>query len=100
MDEADPIRVRLVYGTSQDCDAIAASELRIGPENQAAYALAGLSWPTKFCARNIVVLDYTDHWFALAPGIPLKPTPKLGILHPTLLAPLAAALKAAGVLPE
>jgi hypothetical protein len=95
MDDIEPLRVRIAYGTSQRTDEIYPTEVLIEPRNAAAYALSGLSAPTKFCFTNVVVLPYNDTWFALAPGIPPKPTPRLGTLHPELTPMVLKAAKAA-----
>ncbi|MGH8454726.1 MAG: type II toxin-antitoxin system PemK/MazF family toxin, partial [Nevskiales bacterium] len=47
MDDASPVRVRVTYGTSRGTHSVAATEMLIGPENPEAYALSGLSWPTR-----------------------------------------------------
>ena len=98
MDDTNPIRVRVAYGTSQKISSISATEVLIDPGNASAYALSGLSRPTKICMTNIVVLDYTNFWFDLAPGVPTKVTPQMGVLHPSLMGALKNALKAAGVI--
>lgn len=95
MDDAEPTRVRVAYGTSQRINEIYPTEVLIEPRSAAAYALAGLSAPTKFCFTNVVVLPYNDRWFALAPGIPPKPTPRLGTLHAELTPAVLAAARAA-----
>jgi hypothetical protein len=99
MDEAKPLRIRIAYGTSRRTNEIHPTEVVIEPGSAAAYALSGLSAPTKFCFTNVVVLPYTDTWFALAPGIPPKPTPRLGTLHAELGSAVMAAAKAAGLVP-
>jgi hypothetical protein len=95
MDEADPLRVRVAYGASQRTDDVAATEVRMGPENIAAYKLSGLSRPTKFCMTSVVVLAFTPLWFDRAPGNPPGPDPRMGVLHPSLLPAIKAALIAA-----
>jgi mRNA-degrading endonuclease toxin of MazEF toxin-antitoxin module len=98
MDEADPLRVRVAYGTSRRTEDVATTEVRIGPENAAAYKLSGLSRPTKFCMKNVVVLDFTALWFDRAPGRPIGPDPRMGVLHPSLLPAVKAALIAARII--
>lgn len=93
-DDVSPIRVRIAYGTSQGTDELDAWEFRIGPEDGAAFAASGLSLPTKFSMMKVVVLDYTDHWFAFSPGRPPRHTPQLGVLHPSLLPRARAAYEA------
>lgn len=98
MDDATPIRVRVAYGTSRSITSISATEVLLSPENAAAYALSGVSRPTKLCMTNIVILDYTDFWFDRAPGTHKKPGPQMGVLHPSLMGALRNALKAAGLI--
>lgn len=85
MDDADPLRVRVAYGTTQRLDRVRPTEFVIGADHPAAYALAGLSHPTKFCFTNVVILPYNELWFAPAPGIPPKPDPRMGSLHASLV---------------
>ena len=59
-----------------------------------AYALAGLSCPTKFNLKAAVELPYDTTWFAVPPAAPFGQTPKLGVLHPSLHRRVAAAWKA------
>lgn len=98
MDDVSPIRVRVAYGTSRRISSIAGTEFLIGPDQPAAYALSGLSRPTKFSMKAIVVLDYTELWFDRAPDVPVRATPQMGILHPSLMPVLKAALRAAGII--
>ena len=95
MDDVAPVRVRIAYGTSQRTNEIYPAEVLIEPRNAAAYALSGLSTATKFCFTNVVILPYNNMWFALAPGIPPKPTPRLGTLHAELTPAVLEAAKAA-----
>lgn len=98
MDDAAPIRVRVAYGTSRGTNSVVATQFLVGPDNPAAYALSGLSRSTKFCMTNVVILDYTDFWFSRAPGVPERPTPQLGVLHPSMLLAVKRAAEAAGLL--
>lgn len=94
MDHAAPVRVRVAYGTSKGLDRMRPTEFAITPADAAAYALSGLSFPTKFCMTNVVVLPYTHTWFAPAPGIPIGPTPRMGTLHASLVKAAERAFRA------
>jgi len=87
--------VEVCYGTSQKTDSLYAGEFVITPADNTAYAAAGLSYPTKFDLGETFELDFNEHWFAVAPGAPHGQTPKLGLLHPSLMRRAAAALRAA-----
>lgn len=79
------VGVVVAYGTSQKTDQLLAGEFLIAPSKGEAYRAAGLSFPTKFDLRKLVALPYTDDWFRVPP-VPLHgQTPKLGILHPSLM---------------
>lgn len=86
--------VEVIYGTSRKLDRLYPGEFAITPEDAGAYTLSGLSYPTKFNAGRSVFLPYNDEWFAVAPGAPYGQTPKLGVLHPSLLPRVAAAARA------
>lgn len=87
--------VEVAYGTSQKVDALYAGEFAITPSERAAYDAAGLSYPTKFNLAETFELDFNDTWFSVAPGAPHGQTPKLGILHPSLVRCVEAAARAA-----
>ena len=94
-DDEDPdFRVLVAYGTSQKTERLYAGEFRITPAEAEAYALAGLSFPTKFNLKAAVELPYDTTWFAVPPAAPFGQTPKLGVLHPSLHRRAAAAWKA------
>ena len=95
-DLAPLFRVLAAYGTSQKIDKLYAGEFRIAPQDGEAYALSGLSYPTKFNLATVVELPYTTEWFAVPPTAPFGQSPKLGVLHPSLIRRVAAAWKAAG----
>ena len=82
------------YGTSQKTDQLHAGEFVITPADDAGFNAAGLSYPTKFNLGETFELDYNDRWFGIAPGTPHGQTPKLGLLHPSLIRRAAAALRA------
>lgn len=87
--------VEVAYGTSQKVDALYSGEFAITPADQAAYEAAGLSYPTKFNLGETFELDFNDEWFAVAPGAAHGQTPKLGVLHPSLMRRAKAAFDAA-----
>lgn len=84
--------VEVCYGTSQKVDQLYAGEFAIVPADNAAYVVAGLSYPTKFNLRATHELDYNEAWFAVPPGAPHGQTPKLGLLHPSMMRRAAAAM--------
>ncbi len=87
--------VEVAYGTSQKIETLYAGEFLITAADQAAYEAAGLSYPTKFNLGETYELDYNDEWFAVPPGAPYGQTPKLGVLHPSLVRRARAAFDAA-----
>ena len=87
--------VEVAYGTSRKVDSLYAGEFAIVPSDQAAYAAAGLSYPTKFNLCETFELDFNDMWFSTAPGAPYGQTPILGVLHPSLMRRVEAAARAA-----
>lgn len=96
-DARNPARVRVAYGTSRGLTRVQPWEFVIGLDDGEAYLLSGLSMPTKFSLKQVVVLDYTAHWFEPAPGRPRKATPKLAVLHPSLVRRAQAAHAAANL---
>jgi hypothetical protein len=88
--------VEVIYGTSRKLDHLYPSEFSIFPEDGEAFAASGLSYPTKFDTVRAVFLPYNDEWFAVPPGAPHGQTPKLGVLHPSLMRRAKAAFDAAG----
>ena len=81
-DARTPARVRVAYGTSRRTHELAPWEFSISPDDVEAFRMAGLSQATKVSMLAVVILDYTSLWFAVAPGLPLRITPKMGVLHP------------------
>lgn len=96
--EAPLYRLRVAYGTSQRVDELHTGEFAITPAEPAAWQLAGLGYPTKFDLRQLVVLPWNSHWFAVPPGAPHGQLPRLGTLHPSLLGRFRAAAVAVGLL--
>ena len=94
-DQGHPI-VEVAYGTSQKVNSLYTGEFAIASSDQAAYAAAGLSYPTKFNLIETFELDFNDTWFSVAPGAPYGQTPKLGVLHPSLMRRVEAAARGAG----
>lgn len=85
----------VAYGTSQKTDQLYAGEFAITPADRAAYEAAGLSNPTKFNLGRTFELDYNEVWFSVPPDAPYGQTPKLGVLHPSLMRRAKAAVDAA-----
>lgn len=85
----------VAYGTGRRIDQLYAGEFAITPGDYSAYEAAGLNAPTKFNLARTSGLDFNDPWFAVPPGAPLGQTPKLGILHPSLVRRAEAAHRAA-----
>jgi hypothetical protein len=77
--------VEVAFGTSLKTNRLYTAEFLIGPQDGDAFRTAGLSYPTKFNLARSLQLPYTSEWFAAAPGTPFGQTPKLGILHPSLM---------------
>jgi hypothetical protein len=92
----DGVVVAVVYGTSQRLDRLLAGEfaLRLA-QNPAAFALAGLSFDTKFNFKQRLELPWTDAFFKVPPKAPHGQNPKLGTLHPSLMQAARAAHLAA-----
>ncbi|HMX26468.1 MAG TPA: type II toxin-antitoxin system PemK/MazF family toxin, partial [Blastocatellia bacterium] len=65
----DGVVVTVAYGTSQKLDRMVPGEFAIRKgENKAVYALAGLSYDTKFDLRNCGELPWNDSFFAVPNG--------------------------------
>lgn len=96
-DDDDPhFTVRVVYGTSQRTTTLYRGEFSIlRDRNPAAYAAAGLSYDTKFDLKQVLDLPYSTEWFSVPPAAPHGQTPKLGVLHPSLVRAVQAAYRAA-----
>ena len=87
--------VAVAYGTSQNMDRLYPGEFLIRPADGEAYTLSGLSAPTKFDLRGVKELPYNEQWFRVPPGAPHGQTPRLGVLHPSLMRRAKAAFAAA-----
>ena len=94
--QEDGVVVHVVYGTSQRVDQPRADEFAIlKANNPDAYALAGLAFDTKFDFKVTVELPWTEQFFKIPPRARYGQTPKLGILHPSLMRAAKAAHSAA-----
>ncbi|MDR2186789.1 MAG: type II toxin-antitoxin system PemK/MazF family toxin [Azonexus sp.] len=94
-DDTPQFTVSVAYGTSQRTTRLYRGEFAIlRASNPAAYAAAGLSYDTKFDLRQTFDLPYNSDWFAVPPAAPHGQTPKLGILHPSLMRAVQAAFRA------
>lgn len=88
--------VRVAYGTSQKLNRLRTGEVAITQSQQpAAYALAGLSYDTKFDFNAIVELPWTARYFKPPPKSRYGNNPKLGTLHATVLRSIESAFRAA-----
>ena len=84
-DDTPRYSVLIAYGTSQKTDRLRAGEFLVAPTERAAYKLAGLSYQTKFSFKQTVELPFNETWFKVPPTEPNGQTPKLGVLHPSLM---------------
>ena len=88
--------VRVAYGTSQRTTTLHRGEFSIlRDRNREACASAGLSYDAKFDLRQALDLPCTTEWFSVPPAAPHGQTPKLGVLHPSLVRAIEAAFRAA-----
>jgi hypothetical protein len=90
------LHVRVAYGTSKRTTSLHSGEFAIlRAKDPAAYRAAGLSYDTKFNLRDVLDLPYNNEWFSVPPAAPHGQTPKLGMLHPSLVPAVQAAYRAA-----
>lgn len=94
-DQTPHFMVLVAYGTSQKTDQLRSGAFLITDHEAAAYQLAGLSYSTKFSFHSTVTLPYSSEWFKVPPGALNGQTPKLGVLHPSLMQRVRAAWEAA-----
>ena len=95
-DDAPQFEVRVAYGTSKRTTTLYRGEFAIlRDHNHAAYDAAGLSEDTKFDLKQAIDLPFTAEWFSVPPKAPHGQTPKLGLLHPSLMRAVQAAFRAA-----
>jgi hypothetical protein len=96
-DEQPEFEVTVAYGTSKKTTSLHAGEFAIlRASNPQAYALAGLSFDTKFDLGKKVILPFNSEFFAPPPARPFGESPKLGTLHPSLVRAVQAAHRATG----
>ena len=96
MTHEDGVVVHVAYGTSQRVDQLKAGEFAcLKSSNADAFAMAGLSFDTKFDFKAMVELPWTEDFFKVPPRAPHGQTPKLGTLHPSLMRAAKAAYDAA-----
>lgn len=89
--------VQVAYGASQRTTQLYRGEFAIlQARNPAAYEAAGLSYDTKFDLKNTVELAYTADYFSVPPAAPLGQTPKLGLLHPSVVRAVEVAFRGSG----
>lgn len=85
------VKIQVVPGTTQGLDRLYPGEAPILDTASAAFRLAGLSFDTKFQFGSMTVLPWDDRYFKAPPHRPFGDHPKLGLLHPTLVASFSAA---------
>ncbi len=98
MDGTEPPRLRVAYGTTQRLRPVGRGQFLM---SRPAHLLqAGLAGETRFDLTNVVVLDYTEHWFYQAPlpGGLRAPTPKMGVLPAECVQDLGRAAREAGLI--
>ena len=92
---ADGMEVKVAYGTSKKLGRLLAGEFVIRKsDNAAAYALAGLSYDTKFNLMETLSLPWDSQFFAISPNPRHGQIPKLGSLHPGMMKVVEAAMRA------
>ena len=86
----------MAYGTSQKLDRMVAGEFAIRKfDNTPAFALAGLSYDTKFNLGETADLPWDESFFAVPPDSRWGQTPKLGSLHSGMMKAVESAYRAA-----
>ena len=96
VERADGIEVKVAYGTSRNLGRLLAGEFAIRKlDNAAAYALAGLSYDTKFNLVDTLSLPWDSEVFAIPSDPKHGQIPKLGSLHSGMMKTVEAALRAA-----
>lgn len=87
--------VAVAYGTSRRVEELHPGEFAITRADREAFAVAGLSFDTKFDLTNVIELPFSERWFTVPPGAPHGQIPTLGLLHPTIVRRAGAAHRAA-----
>lgn len=91
----DGVVVLVAYGTSQKLGRLTAGEFAIRKfDHPAAYALAGLSFDTKFDLKHTLEMPWNEHFFSVPPEARHGQHPKLGSLHIGMKKSLEAAARA------
>jgi hypothetical protein len=94
-ENAPTFEARVAYGTSQKTDRLFRGEFVIQKHHHpVAYAAAGLSYDTKFNFKRTALLPYNSDFFAAPPSPQYGNSPKLGLLHPSMMATAQAAFSA------
>ena len=93
-EKASATWVQTAYGTTQKVDRFFPGEFLITVSDGDAYAISGLSYPTKFNLASTFELPFNEDWFGVPPGAPHGQIPKLGVLHPSLMRRARAAMEA------
>lgn len=84
-------RVKVCYATSNRAK-LYPSEIEItAAAHPVEHMSAGLSADTKFDLAKVILLDYTDQWFAVPASPMYGPVPKLGTVHALTMPRLSAA---------
>ena len=92
----DGVAVQVAYGTSQKLERMRSGEFAIlRSQHPAAFALAGLSFDTKFNFKQLIELPWTADFFKPPPKARHGQTPKLGTLHASMMQAASAAFRAA-----
>jgi hypothetical protein len=95
IDESEIFFVTVAFGTSQKLNRLYSGEFQIRQrDNPATYAMAGLSFDTKFDLKNVLTLPFNLDWFSVPPHAPHGQNPKLGTLHPSMVRVASTAFKA------
>lgn len=91
-DDPGQSMIRIAAGTSRKVELhqILAWEFLLHPDDGIAYTDSGLSYPTKFNLRNTLELPLTKTYFGPPPHRPFGDSPKMGVLHPSLIKRLKA----------
>ena len=87
--------VLVAYGTSQNVNRLRAGEFAVTRTDGSAFTQAGLLYESKFSFNQTVELPYTSTYFKAPPGAAPQSSPKLGMLHATLMRKANAAWNAA-----
>ena len=96
VDDEGVVFVKVAYGTSQKTKRLFAGEFIIAKaKHPAAYASAGLNFDTKFNLKAVCELPFNSTYFSVPPHAPHGQTPKLGVLHPSMVRVAASAYAAA-----